>query len=396
MKNNLLEIEWAKQSLIANTKNFKMKKINQIAILLIISSLIYLPSLSSQIYSADFSIEGDGFPDHFTPSNPPASAPASASGGSSPNNWTVSYSTTPLSDGSANEFSVNATNEIRIQDWGGPGSWRSTTIDVSSYTTISISASGQTVGNGANSTGEFFSYLYILDGGAPVITNAGNPGSYSVVNLNVASATTLVVGFNFNVNGANDGFEISDFQVFNTPLPIELKDFNAYIDAKQSNLDWQTASELNNSHFSIEKSQDGLSFREIGIVNGNGTTNETQNYEFIDKTPFSGTNYYRLKQFDFDGKFEYSKVVSIWFGKEGTTQLYPTIAKDEVMIKLNEPAEENGQVLVFDLNGRLVTAMEFETETSEIPITISDLQDGQYILKLAAGHQSETFRFFKK
>jgi hypothetical protein len=69
-------------------------------------------------------------------------------------------------------------------------------------------------------------------------------------------------------------------------------------------LEWETASEINNDYFTIEKSHDGLNYDEIGNIEGNGTTNNTFNYSFIDRETSVGA-YYRLKQTDFEGVFKY-------------------------------------------------------------------------------------------
>ena len=68
-------------------------------------------------------------------------------------------------------------------------------------------------------------------------------------------------------------------------------------------LSWKTASEINNSHFEIERSNNGKDFIKIGEIAGQGTSNSTKRYQFTDKNPGSAQQYYRLKQVDFDGKF---------------------------------------------------------------------------------------------
>ena len=175
-------------------------------------------SLHAQtLYVADFTTDGDGFPDHTT-STPPAAGPQTATGGASPNDWTVSYTDEPSTDGSANEFSVNS-GVMRIQDWGDESAtWESASIDVSGVNNIDIQASGATIGTAQNAGGEFFEYFYQLDGGSRVTTsvNTGGSGSavnYDISNLDVSGASTLVVGFSFLVNGGGDGYEISSFEV---------------------------------------------------------------------------------------------------------------------------------------------------------------------------------------
>ena len=84
---------------------------------------------------------------------------------------------------------------------------------------------------------------------------------------------------------------------------------------KFSHLTWETALEINNNGFEIEKSLDGFSFYTIGWVTGNGNSTVSHSYEFDDyKIELGETYYYRLKQVDYDGQFEYSNIVSVSFG----------------------------------------------------------------------------------
>ncbi|MDP2304171.1 MAG: YCF48-related protein [Ignavibacteria bacterium] len=94
-------------------------------------------------------------------------------------------------------------------------------------------------------------------------------------------------------------------------VPVELTSFGGNIQNNKIILNWQTASELNNKGFYIEKSFDKIIWKEIGFKNGNGTTTENNFYSFIDSEINSTLQYYRLKQVDFNGKFEYSKVVCV-------------------------------------------------------------------------------------
>lgn len=96
-----------------------------------------------------------------------------------------------------------------------------------------------------------------------------------------------------------------------TIIPVELSVFKALVNSNNIQLAWQTASELNNSGFIIERSTDNKSFVKLAFIDGNGTTTNTTNYEYIDKNLSPGKYYYRLKQIDFNGSFTYSKIVMV-------------------------------------------------------------------------------------
>lgn len=191
-----------------------MKQKNFLRIAFILLSFFTTTIISAQvIYNADFSNNGDGFADHTT-SLPPAAGPASVGPfGSLGNQWSLSYTTTPGTDASANIFKVVG-GKLKSDDWGGQGIFQSQSIDVSAISTIDISASSINVSANDNT----FKYFYILDGGSRVessniSSSNGVSVNYTITNLDVSGATTLVVGFEFSENGAGDGYETSSFTV---------------------------------------------------------------------------------------------------------------------------------------------------------------------------------------
>ncbi len=98
----------------------------------------------------------------------------------------------------------------------------------------------------------------------------------------------------------------------NTSLPIELVSFEATAQEKEVALTWVTASELNNDYFTVERSADGSSWEVVLTKQGAGTTTQRTEYNALDSRPLAGLSYYRLKQTDFDGKFSYSSIQSVF------------------------------------------------------------------------------------
>ena len=94
-------------------------------------------------------------------------------------------------------------------------------------------------------------------------------------------------------------------------LPVELISFTADAQEQTVQLVWETATEINNDYFEVQRSVDGINFKKIGEVAGNGNTVEVIRYEFVDQMPVSGISYYQLKQVDFDGAFEHSDKISV-------------------------------------------------------------------------------------
>lgn len=163
-------------------------------------------------------------------------------------------------------------------------------------------------------------------------TSSGNGG----VSGTIVSGT-LVSGASCSVPAS-----VSSFGTFtlgsttsNNPLPIELLSFTANECENAVCLEWQTASEINNDFFTLEKSIDGVAWQSFITLLGAGNSHSTINYNAIDKDPFSGLSYYRLKQTDFNGDFEYSPIVSVFLENQhdqGVT-VYPNPASKYVTIK---------------------------------------------------------------
>ena len=157
---------------------------------------------------------------------------------------------------------------------------------------------------------------------------------------------------------------------------------------------WKTASEFQNNHFSIEHSLDGKQFEPIGKVPGAGTSTETHQYSYLHERPAPGYNYYRLKQIDFDGNFEYSPVRVVLFGSKNTVQVSPTVTRNFAEILLQEEAEEAVQVSVFSQMGMPIFRQEFNP-TSTLPLDLSNFPPGQYVVKVLVGREVSNFRLVK-
>ncbi len=335
---------------------------------------------TAQLYDADFSNEGDGIPDHST-SNPPAPGPFAVMGGTPPNSWTAGYSSTPSTDNSDNEFSVNG-GVLRIQDFGGTGTFASASIDVSALNFVDITATGIFIGSDVqNAAGEFFEYYYSLDGGAPVTTqvvggNQGDPANYNVTNLDVSAASTLVVGFTFDVNGAGDGYEIASYTVTNAgTLPVTLTSFSARKAGQEAILEWAVAQEINNDYFEVEVSRSSADFAGVERIQGAGTSNVESVYHYAFTSSGSGTYYFRLKQVDFDGSATYSDVVQVSFGGRGGMHVLGNTVKDRLQLELESPAD----LVIVNMAGTVVMKQHIATP-GRTSIDVSQLANGIYLI----------------
>jgi hypothetical protein len=148
---------------------------------------------------------------------------------------------------------------------------------------------------------------------------------------------------------------LSQFSV----MPIELKAFYALPEGETINIYWESATETNNKEYTLEQSRDGLRFEAIATLASkapNGNSLASLSYQFTDRKPISGTSYYRLKQTDFNGKYEYFQVISVDHegSKHITFTVYPNPNQGQFTVDFTG-VENNHEIEVnmYDQNGRL-------------------------------------------
>jgi len=176
-------------------------------------------------------------------------------------------------------------------------------------------------------------------------------------------------------------------------LPIELNSFDAISDTDQVMLSWETASELNLSHFEIQKSRSGEDFQAIGSVDQAGGADQNTEYAYADASPRE-TNYYRLAMIDLDGSIEYSKI--IFAAMEVDHALFPNpIVSDYAELT----SGEYNQIVLTDLSGRVVRQFGHNTWVQgEVKqrLDFSSVSPGSYFLQIvSAKGKKQTLRVVK-
>jgi hypothetical protein len=171
------------------------------------------------------------------------------------------------------------------------------------------------------------------------------------------------------------------------PLPVKFTNFNATINNKQTNLTWSTASEVNNKGFEIEKSIDGKKFETVGFVKGNANSNKVNKYSFIDAN--NSNAFYRLKQIDFDGKFDYSTIVKVK-GNDLTIEITPNPFNENIEISSNSTIV-NAEILDITGKSRIVEVI----DGNKAVINTSGLSNGIYFIRINNGETVITKRIIK-
>lgn len=170
--------------------------------------------------------------------------------------------------------------------------------------------------------------------------------------------------------------------------PIVLTSFEGFKDGKNNILNWQTSSEINSLGFEIQRSNNGKDFTKIGFVSSRGTSNTIVNYNFVDSKPGTGTNYYRLRQLDKDGKETFSEIVTIKSDdkiKLEVVSLYPNPSKDNVNLVFNSANTNKTNITITSLNGKVVLSQTLNPNKGEnkIQLNTGQLPAGNYLINIS-------------
>jgi hypothetical protein len=224
---------------------------------------------------------------------------------------------------------------------------------------------------------------YTLKSGSPAL-NAGN----SLLNV---SATDLAG--NTRIYGSAIDLGAFEFDP-NTTLPMKLLSFTAQKQNQNALLQWTTAEEQNCKGYEVERSGDSKTWSKMGFVNSlsmNGNSIQDLNYTFTDNAPLQGKNFYRLKQIDFDGRYEYGPVRMVTFDVVNNICIYPNPAKESVNITGLQGGET---VVMFDISGKVLK--ELKSNSTDMLIPLQDLVAGAYqVLIISESKEVMMFKIVK-
>ncbi|MGI8950815.1 MAG: choice-of-anchor J domain-containing protein [Chitinophagaceae bacterium] len=180
-------------------------------------------------------------------------------------------------------------------------------------------------------------------------------------------------------------------------LPVSFINFDGVLRNGQAILNWSTANEINNKGFEVQKSLDGQTFAAIGFVQGAGSSSNVSNYSFTDAKLLSGSDYYRLKQIDLDGRFSYSSVIKLDFTKFDWAILgNPVTNNSWVQLQLDKPANVSLQII--SLNGKIMEIINkgnISAGTYTVPLNLSNAAPGMYVIKMIVNNQIFSMKVIK-
>lgn len=231
------------------------------------------------------------------------------------------------------------------------------------------------------------------------VADAGGPAGDHIDNDAVTSGSTAIV--NFNTSNTNHNFDIGIAPI---PLPLTLVSFTAQLKGGNVvDLKWETAAEINVSHFEIEKSMDGVNFTKLSIVSAQGNTADITHYSINDivNTNQSLLYYYRLRSVDKDGKSELSATRMIRISKQAEKATiittYPNPVNNEIRITIpGNWQNKKGVYEIYDAIGKTVKRMEVSSSSQTETINISSLSPGFYIVQVSFNGQSAQQKILKR
>jgi hypothetical protein len=304
------------------------------------------------------------------------SAQAQFSGNYVVANWTIGM--TSASNGSVNLFSAPVSISITGSDNSAGGS---TETDF----TIVAPTSGIWSFDWAYNTidgAEFDPAGVLINGVFTQLTNDG--GGQSQTGTFLGSFVTAGTSIGFRVWSTDDigGAAIFTITAFSPPggvLPVKLSAFSAKKQESSVLLQWSSASEINASHFEVERSANGSDFEKIATV----PASNASDYSSVDNAPLKGMNHYRLRMVDNNGTFSYSKILSVKTKEQSRISAYPNPVSKELTVTITADLNAHEQISIYDASGRLVKnqTIQLVQGINQVRLDVSSLRSGMYMIK---------------
>jgi hypothetical protein len=236
-------------------------------------------------------------------------------------------------------------------------------------------------------------------------------GVFQLSNLNASLASsavgTFVAATNANValevnrtglslSNINNTWYIGTSNVTTSPLPIQLLSFDAVLTPEGTvGLTWSTAMEINNKLFTVERSQDGITYTAVTEVPGAGNSNVVLNYSAVAEHPYTGTSYYRLQQTDENGNSTYSRVVVINVAATVALRLYPNPARTNLQLTFTATSGGSFMTRIIDVGGRVVATYNNVAQigVNTLNFNVAGYRAGTYFLQLIGNTETKTIPF---
>ena len=318
--------------------------------ILIVLLLVPLHIFSVIVWVEDFESYADGATASVNNNNPPAG-----------NDWALTNGTVTGVFGVQNSNAIYGSRSFSANradaDATNGSIWTSEVINTTAYGGITIGISFDEKGNLEDA--DFIDIEYRINAGAwtdftggQFINDFGGPHD---ITMTFGSVSNVQIRVRAYTDAAGEQIIIDNVYVEGElPVPVELVDFTATLESEEVKLEWITASEINNDRFEVYRSDDTVEWELLTTVIGSGNSSNLLRYSIYDMSPHLGVLYYRLKQIDFDGKFEYSKIIMISNYQQLNAIVFPNPNDGDFSFDIRQDLEQDFLVVLMDQAGREV------------------------------------------
>jgi len=230
-------------------------------------------------------------------------------------------------------------------------------------------------------------------------------GAYSVspTSYNYSSTDTSIT-FDYDFPTGISYFSLGTLDEAGSPLPVEFSHFSAEPVNNMVECAWGTATETNNDFFEVQRSANGVNWEVIETVKGAGTSITSKEYVVYDYQPLLGRSYYRIKQTDYDGKYDYSSIREVNINSEYGSNLeiissYPNPFTHYISVEVSAPESNNYVWEIINNAGIIVKTENIDLIAGRQVLRIEDLAaltKGNYILRIRESDRSSSIRLLKQ
>jgi hypothetical protein len=332
----------------------------------------------------------------------------------SQNNYQIGIRSYTGLNSTVNDSAANHPNLLFFMPAGSNGFYFVCNLDIPNAAVVSTGAGSDSLVTGYRV--EFYSIDPITNSNESSYSNGYIAGEIAFLanKLNISpQQARMLARNNALINSQSPNYvqygQIDVMKAVNSALPVELTTFSASVNGDNVSLNWSTATEKNNYGFEVERSQISSSDNSsntttwipVGFVNGHGTSNSVITYSYLDKNPPNGNLYYRLKQINNDGTYEYSKIIETSYSKPSKFELsqnYPNPFNPSTTISFQIPVNSFVTLKVYDMLGKNVATLVNENKSAgNYDVVLSankyNLSSGIYLYVLTAGKYSLVKKF---
>jgi len=233
---------------------------------------------------------------------------------------------------------------------------------------------------------------------ANLLLEGGTIAAFANIRIrDIAASGGQFIAYDSYDDGNNSGW-----QFFGTPgncgLNVQMAGFQAVCENRKPLLEWTTSTEVNSDYFVVEVSSDGVNFEEVAQIPAAENSTAVTDYLFRDTMPRSGQQYYRLRQVDLSGEYEYSDTIIAPCTVLPPLEIYPNPTQQNAVLSLNLPEKANVKTEVYNQNGQLLAKESYELPegVNELQLPVNNLPNGMYVIRVHVDEQILQQKFVKE